>query len=313
MNQFIIESSEDLKSYLINYDSSKNSVLSSPVPEICKQEPCMLGIDEAGRGPVLGPMVYGTCYCPVHRENDLKTLECADSKTLTEKKRETIFDKIGCEKDYIGWKIEIISPNIICNRMLQRQKYSLNQVSQDSAVGLIQKVLDDGVNLTEVYVDTVGMPEKYQEKLSQIFPQVKITVAKKADSLYTIVGAASICAKVSRDLAVKGWNLTEHFEVKADMSWGSGYPGDPDTKKFLREHIDPVFGFPHLVRFSWSTAEKLLEEHAVTIEWHEDEEIASINNTSITSFFKVSSSSENKAKKKHSFFIDRCLTNTVNI
>ena len=42
---------------------------------------------------------------------------------------------------------------------------------------------------------------------------------------------------------------------------------DPDTKKFLREHIDPVFGFPQLVRFSWSTAEKLLEEHAAAIEW----------------------------------------------
>lgn len=313
MNQFFIESAPDLKSYLKNYDNSKNSVLSSPVPEICKQEPCMLGIDEAGRGPVLGPMVYGICYCPADREHDLKVLECADSKTLTEKKREAIFDKICSEKDYVGWKIEIISPNIICNRMLQRQKYSLNQVSQDSAVGLIQKVLDDGVNVTEVYVDTVGMPEKYQEKLLQIFPQLKITVAKKADALYTVVSAASICAKVSRDLALQEWNFTKHFDVQADVSWGSGYPGDPDTKKFLREHIDPVFGFPPLVRFSWSTAEKLLEERAATIEWQDDEEIAPANNTSITSFFKVSNTSENRTKKKHSFFTDRCLTNTINI
>ena len=61
--------------------------------------------------------------------------------------------------------------------------------------------------------------------MSQIFPQLKITVAKKADSLYTVVSAASICAKVSRDLALLEWNLSEHLDVQADVSWGSGYPG----------------------------------------------------------------------------------------
>lgn len=62
------------------------------------------------------------------------------------------------------------------------------------------------VNSFQVYVDTVGPPEKYEAKLSSIFPGIKITVAKKADSLYPIVSAASICAKVSKHLITyKSW------------------------------------------------------------------------------------------------------------
>lgn len=77
--------------------------------------------------------------------------------------------------------------------MLRRTKYSLNEVSMDSAICLINKAIDLGVNIAEIYVDTVGPPEKYQAKLSALFPDFQITVAKKADSTYPVVSAASIC------------------------------------------------------------------------------------------------------------------------
>lgn len=57
-----------------------------------------------------------------------------------------------------------------------------------------------------------------------IFPQLKITVSKKADSLFPIVSAASICAKVTRDAALKHWKFTERPDEDIDSNWGSGYP-----------------------------------------------------------------------------------------
>lgn len=82
---------------------------------------------------------------------------------------------------------------------------------------------------TQVYVDTVGPPETYQTKLESRFPQLKITVAKKADSLYPIVSAASICAKVTRDTHLKQWRFIENEVsdrkiVLPENGFGSGYP-----------------------------------------------------------------------------------------
>lgn len=154
----------------------------------------------------------------------------------------------------------------------------------DSAVGLIKAALEQKVKVEHVFVDTVGKPEKYQEYLKSLFPNLNITVAKKADSTYPIVSAASICAKVTRDHALKVWKFPEKIDVK---EFGSGYPGgrfitlfnsdsktypklailDPVTKRFLIDHCDPVFGFPQLVRFSWSTASNALENTAYHIDW----------------------------------------------
>lgn len=104
------------------------------------------------------------------------------------------------------------------------------EVSMNSAINLIQNAIESGVFVAEIYVDTVGPPEKYQARLEKIFPGIKIVVAKKADSTYPIVSAASICAKVSRDHALKAWKFNVN-ENKEEIAYGSGYPNDPATKK----------------------------------------------------------------------------------
>ena len=93
-----------------------------------------------------------------------------------------------------------------------------------------------------------------------------MTVKAKADSLFPVVSAASIFAKVTRDKAVKNWQFVENLQ-DLDSDYGSGYPSDPKTKAWLRKHVDPVFGFPQFVRFSWSTAQAILEKEAEDVIW----------------------------------------------
>ncbi|XP_051161975.1 ribonuclease H2 subunit A [Leptopilina boulardi] len=303
-----IKKKSDLTVYFEKGDHSVNLLHQSNVPQICRDEPCLLGVDEAGRGPVLGPMVYGIAYAPLSKKQLLIDLGCADSKSLTEEKRDAIFDQI-CEKnDEMGWAVDAISPNYISNCMYRRTKTSLNEVSMCSAANLIKLTIEAGVNLAEVYVDTVGKPEKYQARLQQIFPDLKIVVEKKADSTFPIVSAASICAKVSRDHALRAWQFRE---AEFGSDYGSGYPNDPATKKWLTENIDETFGFPMLVRFSWSTAETILQSKALAVEWEEIEEDESPTNKKISNYF---TRTPKKAKKeKHNFFKERFLSNATDL
>ncbi|XP_028549006.1 ribonuclease H2 subunit A isoform X1 [Dendrobium catenatum] len=167
-------------------------------------KPCIMGIDEAGRGPVLGPMVYGCLYCPLSYQNTLVTLKFADSKTLKEEKREELFENLKADTS-IGWEVDVISPRELSAKMLKKEKINLNEISHNSAIGLVRRVLGMGVLLSEVFVDTVGDTEKYSTKLSELFPGVKFLVAKRADSLYPVVSGASIVAKEDRRATAMDW------------------------------------------------------------------------------------------------------------
>jgi ribonuclease H2 subunit A len=113
--------------------------------------------------------------------------------------------------------------------------------------------------------------------LNSRFPALHIVVSKKADSLYPVVSAASIAAKVTRDRRLEQWQFREErngFQLKIDdCKWGSGYPGgvikvfflnmkfkDPTTKRFLETSLDRVFGYPSLVRFDWQTTKTILAD-----------------------------------------------------
>jgi ribonuclease H2 subunit A len=152
----------------------------------------------------------------------------------------------------------------------------------DATVEIIRGIVEERrVDIREVYIDTIGNPATYQQKLERIFPTLKITVAKKADSLYPCVSAASVVAKVTRDVALEfcheavyGLQRSEapSLGVTTD-SWGSGYPSDSKCVSWLRNHMDPVFGWGNECRFSWGTAKEMLELKGGTrVDWPVEEE-----------------------------------------
>lgn len=290
----------DITNYIENCES--NLLIKSDIADKLKEEECILGIDEAGRGPVLGPMVYASCLVPISCEEELKSLGCDDSKVLKEEERNKLFKKLNDEtQNYVGWMVHILSPQTISTSMLSKTKYNLNALSHDTAIGLIREAVKEGVKVKKVFVDTVGPPATYQAKLQKIFPNINVVVEKKADSKFPIVSAASICAKVCRDKAITNWHFKENPEVS--RKYGSGYTSDPVTKTWLRQSVDHIFGFPTFVRFSWSTAKNVLDTDAASVEWpdDEDEDNKTSKSKKIKSYF-ASQQGHEQPSEVHWFF-----------
>jgi ribonuclease H2 subunit A len=235
-----------------------------------------------------------------------------DSKALDEKTRDGLFQRMLRTHAQLGWVIHSIPATELAGKMLMKEPTSLNKISHDSAADMISLVLAEGVCVTEVFVDTVGDPEMYQKKLEGLFahhsPRISFVVAKKADSLYKTVSAASIAAKVTRDRAISGWVWEEGFKSEAPLTnFGSGYPGDARCSDWLKGNSDGVFGFPSLVRFSWSTARDLMEKECVKVEWEEDEDDQGLpaGTASIEAFIRPKPGAPKKARKRAKYFQTR--------
>jgi ribonuclease H2 subunit A len=229
-------------------------------------------------------MVYALYYLPTELQQSLlaDTHHFDDSKVLTPQVRADLMRKI-CTKDsdlhkVSGWATRLLSARDISAHMLQPAQYNLNAQAMDATIDLINGVLAKGVNVKEIYIDTIGKPEVYQKRLEKIWPTISITVAKKADSLYPVVSAASVCAKVTRDAALDvcyepyndvAADQGESAQPSTHVAWGSGYPSDARTSTWLKQNIDPVFGWGNECRFSWGTAKELLEGKTadVKVDW----------------------------------------------
>jgi ribonuclease H2 subunit A len=164
-------------------------LLVSDVPESTKRTPIVLGIDEAGRGSVLGPMVYGLAYWSVDATDRIPK-SFNDSKQLSEQQREAIWKEI-LEHEDIGFAFKALLPNEISRNMLRRNPYNLNEQSHDTAMMLIRK-LQPYHTIQACFIDTVGNADYYRRKLEREFPGIEFTVESKADAKYATCSAASV-------------------------------------------------------------------------------------------------------------------------
>lgn len=249
----------------------------------------IIGIDEAGRGPIIGPMVYSLAYCSVEfGKKVLPKCEFADSKKLTEPKRWELMKRVCLEGENgglgteLGYAVTSLTALDISSSMLRPNSLviNLNEQAHSATIELIKGVIkklrdevDERVIIAGVYIDTVGPPASYTKKLREHFSTEEvreIRVEKKADATYPIVSAASVVAKVSRDWFIK-CSSEENKEGKVE-TWGSGYPSDPKTSKWINERLDPWFGWDHNVRYSWGTAKTALEKSksSVDIRWEHE-------------------------------------------
>lgn len=201
------------------------------IPEV--SEEVIAGIDEAGRGPVIGPMVYAVFVMPKSLQTNFK-----DSKVLSPAVRERLFKEAT-------WHMTVaVSPVYITSHMKAKTK-TLNEIARDAVVELLNELQKKCSNVKCVYVDALGNNDEYRSFLSSRFPY-KFVVENKADSKYQAVSGASIVAKVTRDRMVGLYDC------------GSGYPSDPNTLEWLKTHKGDFFGMPSIVRHSWKTIEKYL-------------------------------------------------------
>lgn len=240
-----------------------------------KSDEFVLGIDEAGRGPVLGPMVYACAFWRITDEKNInEDYHFDDSKKLDHNTRAKLYRQI-LNDDRIHYIYEVHSSVEISNKMLRRvgDIINLNQISHESAGGLINKALLDDFNIKNVYADTVGPEEAYSNKLASLCikkKNIEIRAEKKADSKYKVVSAASIVAKVIRDAIVYNWKFKEdNGVINFSKITGSGYPADEITVKWLKKSFNKIFGYPDFVRFSWKTCLKVLKSDGVIVKFED--------------------------------------------
>ena len=205
----------------------------------------LVGIDEAGRGPVIGPLVV--CAAAVLEENlsHLESLHLRDSKRYTHRRREQLAEIISsfAECKYAEIRASEID--------LERNRKTLNDIE----VELFAKVLRNFSSATHVIVDACDVnAQRFGEKISALAGVSCIMSEHKADDTYPIVSAASIMAKVRRD------NLIDTLKEEYG-DFGSGYCADSKTCAFLREYIKKEGVLPPIARSSWDTAKKLLQEY----------------------------------------------------
>lgn len=300
-----------------HYSSIPPALLPTDPSDPSTAPPCVLGVDEAGRGPVLGPMVYGIFFLPTDISDPLlrETHHFDDSKVLSAAVRSQLMETLctpGSDlHESCGWATTALSARDIGANMMKPVSYNLNAQAMDATMDLIRAVYAKGVNIKEIYVDTIGPPATYQAKLQRVFPTAKVTVAKKADSLYACVSAASVCAKVTRDAALEtlfharqvataATNGEEAPSEDTPMEWGSGYPSDSKTVGWLRNNMHPLFGWGSECRFSWGTAKDMLESkgNGVKIEWPADDD----GETSKLTDFFMSGGEEKQGNELGSWF-----------
>ncbi len=208
------------------------------------------GVDDAGRGSVIGPLVIAGILIEDGDIPKLVQLGVKDSKLLSPSRREAL----AIEIKRIAQKHAIVklSPSEI-DMVVERGRklFRLNRLEAQAMAKVIELLKPD-----VAYVDASDvLEERFKQQILEYLPfKIEIVSEHKADRKYPVVSAASIIAKVERDCEIA--------ELKAKYGdFGCGYPTDPKTLEFLRRCLENFKEYPEFVRRSWKPAKKIKREN----------------------------------------------------
>ena len=202
------------------------------------------GIDDAGRGSMLGPLVIAGISLDKRKIRKLSALGVKDSKKLTAKRREELYKEIISLVDY--HYVARISPKSIDTSVA---KHGLNKLEAKYMAKVITKLDPD-----TSFVDSCDVnPKRFGKEISRLSNNKKIRSYHHADSRFVVVSAASILAKVTRDRAIA--------RLRKDHDLGSGYPSDTKTIVFVRKYYKKQKTMPNFVRKSWKPTKKIIDKN----------------------------------------------------
>jgi len=207
------------------------------------------GVDDAGRGPIIGPLVIAGILIDEKDVHRLRDLGVRDSKLLSPQRREQL--AVEVRKLALKCHTVSLSPAEI-DKVVEtgRKLHRLNRLEAQTMAKVI-----DALKPNIAYVDASDVKaDRFKEHIMENLSfRVEIVSEHKADAKYPVVSAASIIAKVERDYVIK--KLREKYEKVGDM--GSGYSSDPKTMKFLEKWYARYGSYPEFVRKSWKPAKEL--------------------------------------------------------
>ena len=207
------------------------------------------GVDEAGRGCVIGPLVIAGFMIKEENLPVLAQLGVKDSKLLLPKKREALSGEIirVAEKHHV---VKLTPKEIDCVVESKRKLHKLNRLEAQTMAQIINTLKPD-----EAYVDAADVVEdRFKHHIQEgLTVKAKITSRHKADKIYPVVSAASIIAKVERDNEIAALRVTYG-------DFGSGYLTDQKTMRFLRQWLQTHDEYPDCVRKSWKPAKQAKHE-----------------------------------------------------
>lgn len=212
--------------------------------EFTRNQNVICGIDEAGRGSLLGPIIVAGVCVTKKSISEMVEKGIKDSKLLSPKKRQVLF----------GHVINLAESICVCRINIEDIDFhvlrnNLNLLEAEAMAITIRNMKSD-----KAYVDSCDVnPSRYQRTIKSFLKQnnTKLISMHHADRLNIVVSGASIIAKVIRDSEISKIRL-KYGDV------GSGYPSDKKTIKFVKEWFRQKNEIPPFARKSWKPAKMIV-------------------------------------------------------